>query len=133
MPDTSNPSCGCSPSSVIASFSARRTLKSPHPGHQTTSASESYLRVSSLDTNADLLGDGVCYILWREWPSVIFVDSARNAGAGLHPQQLGELRRVILLDDDSVPHAYQCVPYCLHGQRPEIAEGEYAGAHSPCV
>src|SRR3972149_324518 len=133
MPDPKKASFGCSPSSAIASFNARRTLNAPQPGHQTTSASESYVRGSSLDTNADLLTDCLCDLFWREWPSVILIDSARNADAGLHSQQLGELRRIILLNCDRMPSVEQRISHGFHRHRPKVTESKYTGDGAACT
>src|SRR2546423_26685 len=52
MPLTVSTSCGCSPSSESAIFSAVKTPKSPHPGHQSGSA----LPLNSFTGNDGRLG-----------------------------------------------------------------------------
>src|SRR3989304_6939350 len=123
MPDTRSAWCGSMLRSARASLSAFRMAKSPPPAPQVISDVASNSLGSSRVTTGHLLTQPGYDLPRREGPSVVLVERPVHLDARRHPQQPGELRRVVLLHHDRAPAAAERRHGGLLPPRPPGREG----------
>src|SRR3990172_4749076 len=133
MPDTTSAWYGSMPRSARASFSACRMAKSPQPAHHVMSVVASNSLGSSRVTTDYLLAQPGHDLLRREGPAVVLVQRSVHLDPCRHPQQFGQLGRVVLLDRHRAPALAQRRGGNLFRQRPQIPELENVGATAGVV
>src|SRR2546427_905100 len=117
MPETMTTFQGSSWSVWIAICSARRTAKSPHPGHH-VGLSRTCTCPSRTRVSCDRLQDLVRDVSPGEGLAIVLPEEVVRLVAGLRAEQPRELARVVALDCEALLHVLE------EGERRVRVEGE---------